>query len=154
MSPVKLIWAATKRHIFIVQIYPWVQRISITPRYWNPLCHSFISFGRMKRMFCCWSHSHSINCRSIWYPLPLGGLRRCGFKACLRLLHMTSVAGIKPQTPWPRVQRLKTARKSRQTKEKMYIPRCHGACPYISSLTSLISLKQPWSAHSAWINVQ
>ena len=36
----------------------------------------------------------------------LGVQRRCEFKVCLRLLHMTSAAGIKPQTPWSRVQRL------------------------------------------------
>ena len=50
-------------------------------------------------------HTEPIFC-STWYPLLLGGQRRCGFKACLRLLHMTRFAGIEPQTPRSRVQRL------------------------------------------------
>ena len=32
------------------------------------------------------------------YPLLLGGQRQCGFKACPRLLQMTSDAGIEPRT--------------------------------------------------------
>ena len=48
------------------------------------------------------------NFHSTWYPLLLGGhsYRRSRFKACPRLSHMTSTAGIEPQTPWSWVQRL------------------------------------------------
>ena len=42
--------------------------------------------------------------RSTWYPLLLSRQRQCGFKACPRLLHMTSAAGIEPQTPRFQVQ--------------------------------------------------
>ena len=44
--------------------------------------------------------------RSTRYQLLLGGQRRCGFKACVRLLHMTGAAGIEPKTPRSRVLRL------------------------------------------------
>ena len=36
----------------------------------------------------------------------LDGHRRCGFKACTRLLHMTDAVGIETQTPRSRVHRL------------------------------------------------
>ena len=48
--------------------------------------------------------------RSTWYPLLLLGQRRCGFKACPRLLHMTGAAGIEPRTARSRVQRLNRSR--------------------------------------------
>ena len=42
------------------------------------------------------------------YPLLLGGQRQCGFKPCPRILYMTGVPGIEPQTPSSRVQHLTT----------------------------------------------
>ena len=41
-----------------------------------------------------------------WYQLLHGGHRRCRFKACPRLLHLASAAGVEPQTSWSRVQYL------------------------------------------------
>ena len=52
-------------------------------------------------------HSHSTNFCSTWYPLLLSGQRRCEFKACPRLLHMTSGAKIEPNMSWSQVERLK-----------------------------------------------
>ena len=78
----------------------------INPRYWNSLFHSLIFLDRMQRIFCSCSHSHSTSFRSTWYPLLLGGQRRCGFNACPRLLHVTSAAGVESQTNRSRVQHL------------------------------------------------
>ena len=59
--------------------------------------------------------------RSTRYPLLLGDQRRCGFKACPRLLHMTGAAGIEPQTPRSRVLRLNHSA-TRSTKQSIL---CH-----------------------------
>ena len=60
---------------------------SIAPKYRNALFYSLKPFTQSVPIF-----------RSTWYPLRLGGQRCCGFKAYPRLLHMTSTAGIGPQT--------------------------------------------------------
>ena len=54
--------------------------------------------------------------RSTRYPLLLGGQRRCGFIAFPRLLHMTSTAGIKPQTSRSRVLHLNHSATSSKSK--------------------------------------
>ena len=76
----------------------------LPPSYWNSLFHHLISLGRMQHIFCSWSHSHSANFISTWYPLLLDEHRQCEFKTCTRLVHMTSTAGIESQIPWPQVQ--------------------------------------------------
>ena len=48
------------------------------------------------------NHPHSTNHHSTWYPLLLGGQRRCAFKAFSRLLHNAGAVGIEPQNPRPR----------------------------------------------------
>ena len=58
-------------------------------------------------MFTAAAAFHSVPVfRSTRYQLLLGGQRQCGFKACHRLLNMTSAVGIEPQTPQSRVQHL------------------------------------------------
>ena len=62
--------------------------------------------------------------RSTWYPLLLCG---CVFKACPRLLHMTSAVGIESRIPRSRVQRPHhsamcfTLRLQRSTRHIMHI---------------------------------
>ena len=71
----------------------------VTPMYFNSLFQSHLSgenaaqFLQLKP-FTQYQFSFHLQ----------GGQSRCGFKACQRLLHMTSVAGIEPQTTWSRVQ--------------------------------------------------
>ena len=85
--------------LFIVQIFPVGSDdfILFAPRYWNSFVHSLISLGKMQRIVCSCSHSHSTKFGSTWYQLLLGGQRKHGFKTCLRHLHMTGAAGIEPQ---------------------------------------------------------
>ena len=89
--------------------------ILITPRYGNSLieCSDF---------FCWFSNSHRTNFHSTWYPLLLGDLKQYGFKACPRVLHMTSTAVIETQTPWSRVHHFNhLATRSYQYKQALNI---------------------------------
>ena len=61
--------------------------------------------GRMRHIFCSWSQSHSTNFSFTWYPL-LAGWPVVWIQFANGLLHMNSAAGIEPQSPWSRVQRL------------------------------------------------
>ena len=82
---------------------------SVTPRYGT---HSFTVSSLLGEWstFSAAVAIHTVpNFCSTWYPLLLGGQRRCGFKACPRLLHMTSATGIEPQTPWSWVIALTTS---------------------------------------------
>ena len=61
--------------MFIVQISPYTGSADftlITPRYWNSLVHSLISLGRMQRIFCSCSHSHSTNLSFHLVPITAG----------------------------------------------------------------------------------
>ena len=87
-----------------------VQRtVQFTPWYWNSLFHGLIFLGRMQRTIHAAEAIHTISIfRSTRYPLLLGGQRQCRFKSCPRILYMTSVPGIEPQTSRSQVQHLTT----------------------------------------------
>ena len=84
--------------MFIVQISrKFIRLYIIYPRYRNSLFTVSSSWGECSIFSAAEAiHTVSIFCSTL-YPLLLGGQRRCEFKACPRLLHVTSAAGINPR---------------------------------------------------------
>ena len=83
-------------------IYPLVLELT-------PLFHDLIFLGRMQCIIHAAEAIHTISIfRSTRYPLLLGGQRQCRFKSCPRIIYMTSVLGIEPQTSRSQVQHLTT----------------------------------------------
>ena len=73
----------------------------------HPLSDSLISQGWVQCIISCWMKSHMYsNLCSTRYLLQLGGWRRCGVKFSPCSLHMTTIVGIEPQTPYILVQHL------------------------------------------------
>ena len=80
------------RYIFIVQIFSGLY--TIYPQVLDLNSFSLISLETMHLIFCSRSYSHSTKFRSTWFPLLLGGQRRCGFSLSEAFTYITSTSGI------------------------------------------------------------
>ena len=102
----------------VVQIFPVCSAgfTLLTPRYGVRTRSFTVSSpcGGCSAILCSCSHSHIANFRSTWYPLLLGGQKRCGVKACPMLLHWLALgeSNHRPLDLWSNTVRSRTRKYS------------------------------------------